>query len=120
MGKIISILTLAVFMSSCVVEDIGKEQVSEQETAVQFFIESIDTDSVKSSIDASETVVKDINIYAYHNGKLEKAEYFEDVSSFTVSLIKERKYNLYALSNMGRMTPPSLEESMLQTKFSMG
>ena len=62
MEKIISILTLAVFMSSCVVEDIGKEQVSEQETAVQFFIESIDTDSVKSSIDASETVVKDINI----------------------------------------------------------
>lgn len=120
MEKLISILTLAVFMSSCVVEDIGKGHASEQETPVQFFIESIDTDSVKSSIDASETVVKDINIYAYHNGKLEKAEYFEDVSSFTVSLIKERKYNLYALSNMGRLTPPSLEESMLQTKFSMG
>lgn len=125
MKRFISILTSTALMCSCITEDIGGDNAQGQkdnavEIPVEFFIEGIDTDPVKSSIAASETVVKDINIYAYHNGKLEKAEYFEDVSSFTVSLIRERTYNLYALSNMGRLTPPYLEEEMLQTKFSMG
>ena len=125
MKRIISILTLTAFLCSCITDDIGgeidgKEDGTALEIPVEFFIESIDMDSVKSSIAASETVVKDINIYAYHKGKLEKAEYFEDVSSFTVSLIRERTYNLYVLSNMGRLTPPNLEKDMLETKFSMG
>ena len=125
MKRIISIFSLIALTCSCVIDDFGRDSDRKQEETaveipVEFFIESIDTESVKSSIAASETVIRDINIYAYYNGKLEKAEYFEDVSSFTVSLIKERTYNLYALSNMGRLTPPMLEEDMLKTKFSMG
>ena len=94
MKRIISIFSLIALTCSCVIDDFGRDSDRKQEETaveipVEFFIESIDTESVKSSIAASETVIRDINIYAYYNGKLEKAEYFEDVSSFTVSLIKK-------------------------------
>lgn len=126
MKRSISIISGILLMSSCINEgigdwtDSGREDGPPEEIPVEFTISSIGTADTRSSISASETTVRDINIYAYLDGKLEKSAYFESSSSFTVSLIKGRRYNLYALSNMGKLTPPDFEEEMLGTKFSMG
>ena len=126
MKRLISIISVFMLLTSCSNEkigdcpDSGRENGRSEEIPIKFTISSIGTAETKSSISASETTVRDINIYAYLDGKLEKAAYFESTGSFTVSLIKGHKYNLYALSNMGKLTPPDLEEKMLGTKFSMG
>ena len=126
MKRIMTIFSGILLLCSCTNagigdwSDSGKEDDSSQEIPVEFTICGMDTTGTKSSIAASETTVKDINIYAYSSGRLEKAAYFESRQSFVLTLAKGRAYNLYALSNMGRLTPPDLEEEMLRTKFSMG
>lgn len=125
MDRIITMALAALLLCSCMIDpaDDGTTGTGNREGVeipVEFNVFSIDSAHTRSSISASETTVKDINIYAYHNGRLEKAAYFESVDNITVSLIRDRKYNLYALSNMGKLTPPDLEEDMLGTKFSMG
>ena len=126
MKRIMTIFSGILLLCSCTNagigdwSDSGKEDDSSQEIPVEFTICGMDTSGTKSSIAASETTVKDINIYAYSSGRLEKAAYFESRQSFVLTLAKGRAYNLYALSNMGRLTPPDLEEEMLRTKFSMG
>lgn len=126
MKRFIYIISGILMLSSCTNESIvdridsGREDGMTEEIPVEFTISSIGTAGTRSSISASETIVRDINIYAYLEGKLEKAAYLESSGSFTLSLLKGHKYNLYALSNMGKLTPPDLEEEMLDTKFSMG
>ena len=123
MKRILTIASGVLLLCSCINEyitDPGQNDDRLQEIPVEFTICGIDDTGTRSSISASETSVRDINIYAYSNGKLEKAAYFESTQSFVLSLAKDLTYNLYALSNMGRLTPPDLEEEMLRTKFSMG
>ena len=126
MKRIISITMAALLISSCIFEDMGEcpESVPlEEETVevpVEFVVSSADSTETKSSISASETRVVDINIYAYSCGKLEKAGYFKSSQPFTLSLYKGRSYNLYAISNMGEIPPPVIEEELHTTKLSMG
>ena len=126
MKRIISITMAALLISSCIFEDMGEcpESVPlEEETVevpVEFVLSSADSTETKSSISASETRVVDINIYAYSCGKLEKAGYFKSSQPFTLSLYKGRSYNLYAISNMGEIPPPVIEEELHTTKLSMG
>ncbi len=128
MKRIISIWSAVLIICSCTIDDIiGRDDSNKDSTEntvvevpVEFSIALPDSEMAKSSISASESTVRDINIYAYHDGRLEKSAYFEAVKNFTLPLVKERTYNIYVLSNLGKLSPPALENEMLATKFSMG
>ena len=126
MKRIISIAMAAMLISSCIFENMGEcpdIMPPEEEPAavpVEFVVSSADSTDTKSSISASETKIVDINIYAYSGGKLEKSGYFRSAQTFTLTLYKGRTYNLYAISNMGEVPPPVVEEELHTTKLSMG
>lgn len=126
MKRIISIAMAAMLISSCIYEDMGECPdiiPPEEESAavpVEFVVSSADSTDTKSSISASESKIVDINIYAYSGGKLEKSGYFRSAQTFTLTLYKGRTYNLYAISNMGEVPPPVVEEELHTTKLSMG
>ncbi len=126
MKRIISIAMASLLISSCIFEDMGEcpdIMPPEEEPAavpVEFVVSSADSTDTKSSISASETKIVDINIYAYSGGKLEKSGYFRSAQTFTLTLYKGRTYNLYAISNMGEVPPPVVEEELHTTKLSMG
>ena len=126
MKRIISIALASLLISSCIYEDMGEcpdptpPEEESAEVPVEFVVSSADSTETKSSISASETRIVDINIYAYSGGKLEKSGYFRSVQTFTLSLYKGRSYNLYAISNMGEIPPPVMEEELHTTKLSMG
>ena len=126
MKRIISIALASLLISSCIFEDMGEcpdiMPLEEEPAAVpvEFVVSSADSSDTKSSISASETKIVDINIYAYSGGKLEKSGYFRSAQTFTLTLYKGRTYNLYAISNMGEVPPPVVEEELHTTKLSMG
>ena len=84
---------------------------------VEFSIGGRDSTTTRSSITASETAVKDINLFAYYNGTLEKSVHIDSPISFTLELVRDRGYNLYALANTGKIEGPHSEEEILNLRY---
>ena len=79
---------------------------------VHLSCEPLDTetgDAAKSQHSASAlTTVSNANYYLFHEGNLVRQEYFEDASSFSVTLPSQAlSYNLYILANVGEVTIPA-------------
>ena len=116
-------------MCSCIYEDLsdcpnynGKGEDSTAVTKavpVEFVISTTDTTETRSSITVSDTKVADINIYAYYDGMLEASAYEKSPQSVSLSLMNGRKYNLYALSNMGEVDGPVSEDELIAMDYSM-
>ena len=116
-------------MCSCIYEDLsdcpnynGKGEDSTAVTKavpVEFVISTTDTTETRSSITVSDTKVADINIYAYYDGMLEASAYEKSPQSVSLSLMNGRKYNLYALSNMGEVDGPVSEDELIAMDYSI-
>ena len=129
MRRIISIILAGLLMCSCIYEDLsdcpnynGKGEDSTAVTKavpVEFVISTTDTTETRSSISVSDTKVADINIYAYYDGMLEASVYEKSPQSVSLSLINGRKYNLYALSNMGEVEGPISEDELIAMDYSI-
>ena len=129
MRRIISIITAGLLMCSCIYEDLsdcpnynGKGEDSTAVTKavpVEFVISTTDTTKTRSSISVSDTKVADINIYAYYDGMLEASVYEKSPQSVSLSLMNGRKYNLYALSNMGEVDGPVSEDELIAMDYSI-
>ena len=129
MRRIISIFTAGMLMCSCIYEDLsgcpnynGKGEYSTAVTKavpVEFVISTTDTTKTRSSIAVSDTKVADINIYAYYDGMLEASVYEKSPQSVSLSLMNGRKYNLYALSNMGEFDGPVSEDELIAMDYSI-
>lgn len=68
---------------------------------------------LRSTITPEETSVKDMNLYAYCDGKLASYRYFEGEEPLSLKLLYGQVYNLYALANMGQVEAP-LEEDVFR------
>jgi len=110
-------------MCSCIYEDLSDcpnyTQGNGRPVDVEFRVSCSDSTETKSSILASETAVTNLNLLVYYDGKLEAASYIESPTSFSMSLVKGRTYNMYALANMGKVSAPSTEDQMLSYQYSI-
>ena len=123
MRRIISFIGAALLMCSCIYEDLSDcpnyIQGIGKPVDVEFRVSCSDSTETKSSISASETAVTNLNLLVYYDGKLEASSYIESPTSFSMSLVKGRTYNMYALANMGKVTAPSTEDQMLSYQYSI-
>ena len=123
MRRIISFIGAALLMYSCIYEDLSDcpnyIQGNGRPVDVEFSVSCTDSTKTRSSISASETAVTNLNLLVYYDGKLEASSYIESPTSFSMSLVKGRTYNMYALANMGKVTAPATEEQMLGYQYSI-
>ena len=123
MRRIISFIGAALLMCSCIYEDLSDcpnyIQGIGKPVDVEFRVSCSDSTETKSSISASETAVTNLNLLVYYDGKLEASSYIESPTSFSMSLVKGRTYNMYALANMGKVTAPATEDQMLSYQYSI-
>ena len=123
MRRIISFIGAALLMCSCIYEDLSDCPNYIQDIGkpvdVEFSVSSTDSTKTRSSISASETDVANLNLLVYYDGKLEASSYIESPTSFSMSLVKGRTYNMYALANMGKVTAPATEDHMLRYQYSI-
>ena len=113
----------ALLMCSCIYEDLSDcpnfIQGIGKPVDVEFCVSCTDSIETKSSISASETAVTNLNLFVYYDGKLETSSYIESPTSFSMSLVKGRTYNMYALANMGKVTAPFKEEEIKSYQYSI-
>ena len=123
MRRIISFIGSVLLMCSCIYEDLSDcpnfIQGIGKPVDVEFCVSCTDSIETKSSISASETAVTNLNLFVYYDGKLETSSYIESPTSFSMSLVKGRTYNMYALANMGKATAPFKEEEINSYQYSI-
>ena len=123
MRRIISFIGSVLLMCSCIYEDLSDcpnfIQGIGKPVDVEFCVSCTDSIETKSSISASETAVTNLNLFVYYDGKLETSSYIESPTSFSMSLVKGRTYNMYALANMGKVTAPFKEEEIKSYQYSI-
>lgn len=83
-------------------------------------IQGMDEVQTKSSVTSGESAVKDINIFFYHNGLLVTSSYVQTPSVASFLLNDGMDYNVYALANVGRITPVDKEADFIKYKMTIG
>lgn len=75
---------------------------------------------VRSSVEASENLVRNINLYAYADGKLEQCCYSDLSGKISMDLKAGVIYEFYALANVGELSPPVDESALPSLCHSIG
>lgn len=111
----------ALLMCSCIFEDMSDcpnyVEGAGELIDVEFCVSSSDSTQTKSSVSFTENAVKNLAVCIYHNGMLVKEEYYTSPSSFSISLVKGLKYNIYAVANHGRLAGVGTEEDMIALRL---
>lgn len=114
MKRIIPLIFAALALLSCSLEepfDHAEETPGPQvKTAIVKI--SVQPPNTRSSVSVDEQLINDINFLAYLDGNLAASLYTEDLSDVVLQLNRNYSYNLYAISNIGEITPPATEEEM--------
>lgn len=120
--KISAAVLCGMLATGCVQEDPqdGRRVTGVQSEAVTVRCEVTAGTPTRSSIDADEDALEDINLYAYCDGKLEAMLYTQSPEDIRIKLYKGRTYNMYALANMGEVEAPVSEEDMKDHRYSVG
>lgn len=120
--KISAAVLCGMLATGCVQEDPqdGRRITGVQSEAVTVRCEVTAGTPTRSSIDADEDALEDINLYAYCDGKLEAMLYTQSPEDIRMKLYKGRTYNMYALANMGEVEAPVSEEDMKDHRYSVG
>lgn len=111
----------ALLMCSCIFEDMSDcpnyVEGAGEPIDVEFCVSSSDSSQTKSSVSFAENAVKNLAVCIYHNGMLVKEEYYTSPSTFSISLVKGLKYNIYAIANHGRLSGVGTEEDMIALRL---
>ena len=120
--KISAAVLCGMLAAGCVQEDPqdGRRVTGVESEAVTVRCEVTAGTPTRSSIDADEDALEDINLYAYCDGKLEAMLYTQSPEDIRMKLYKGRTYNMYALANMGEVEAPVSEEDMKDHRYSVG
>lgn len=120
--KISAAVLCGMLATGCVQEDPQDDRrvTGVQSKAVTVRCEVTAGTPTRSSIDADEDALEDINLYAYCDGKLEAMLYTQSPEDIRIKLYKGRTYNMYALANMGEVEAPVSEEDMKDHRYSVG
>lgn len=114
----ISILALAA-LGGCLSEPIEPELPPISDTAtgdtvtLSFLIPEATT---KSSVWTDTDEVHEIYIVAYSDGKYAAATYSKDTHGLSLTLVRDRTYNLYAVANMGETEACADEQEFLESE----
>lgn len=73
----------------------------------------------KSCISADESEIKDINIFAYRDGRLEGGVYLQDETTAEMTLLSGSSYRFYALANTGEIDAPVDEQYLLAYRYTL-
>lgn len=73
----------------------------------------------RSSVSADESEIKDINIYAYRDGRLEGSVYSHGGGRSEMTLLSGNTYRFYAMANTGEVEAPLDEQDLLTYRFSL-
>lgn len=116
-----TILSAAVLLCACSADEQPSIPQEKEDSALVTFTIGIDPPegSTKSSITVSSQVVSDINLLAYHEGKLAEVLYVQESQSISANMVKGRTYNFYALANAGRINAPADEEQIKSYQLSV-
>lgn len=123
MRRIFILVLCSLLIWSCTQEQIGDSTQSDGSRLipVEFVVNAWAEPGVtRSSINASEDAIKNINLFAYYDGNLESSVYIEDPQSVSIDMFTGRTYNLYALANTGEVTAPAAEEEIQELRYSIG
>ena len=121
MKRLMTILSAAVLLCACSADEQPSIPQEKEDSALVTFTIGIDPPegSTKSSITVSSQVVSDINLLAYHEGKLAEVLYVQESQSISANMVKGRTYNFYALANVGRIDAPTDEEQIKSYQLSV-
>lgn len=114
MKRIIPLIFAVLSMLSCSLEEPfdRAEETPSVQTKTAIVKISVQPPKTRSSVSVDEQLINDINFLAYLNGNLAASLYTEDLSDVVLELNRNHSYNLYAVSNIGEITPPATEEEM--------
>ena len=121
MKRIVMIITALAALCSCetlpmlpeeVIPDYPETTTPPEDSLSVCTFNISSTDRTKSSISPDEDLIKDINIYAYRNGKLVEHVFESNPTAVTFELYKGYVYNFYAISNMGKVEMPVNESQV--------
>ena len=114
MKRIIPLIFAVLSLLSCSLEEPfdRAEETPSVQTKTAIVKISVQPPKTRSSVSVDEQLINDINFLAYLNGNLAASLYTEDLSDVVLELNRNHSYNLYAVSNIGEITPPATEEEM--------
>ena len=121
MKRIVMIITALAALCSCetlpmlpeeVIPDYPETTTPPEDSLSVCTFNISSADRTKSSISPDEDLIKDINIYAYRNGKLVEHVFESNPTAVTFELYKGYVYNFYAISNMGKVEMPVNESQV--------
>ena len=88
------------------------EQENDQQGKTKVTFRVTNAFSTRSSVNVDEDIIRNINIYAYRDGKLEEKTYMTSPSVVIMELTKGVNYNIYAVANTGPLSPPVNETQL--------
>ena len=88
------------------------EQENDQQGKTKVTFRVTNAFSTRSSVNVDDDIIRNINIYAYRDGKLEEKTYMTSPSVVIMELTKGVNYNIYAVANTGPLSPPVNETQL--------
>lgn len=114
---VFNLLIGLMFLSSCTLAEIqtgNTEQEPVTETVPVRFT-ARETDRTRSSIDPDEHQVRDMTVYAFHDGMLADEAYVTGKDEAVLELSSGMSYNIYAVANMGYIKADADEADFLSS-----
>ena len=116
--------TVSVMAAACSVHELDLPDHSDTHEKVKIqvvpSIQGMDEVQTKSSVTSGESAVKDINIFFYHNGLLVASNYVVTPAVASFLLNEGLEYNVYAVANVGKITPMDKEVDFIKYKMTIG
>lgn len=84
-------------------------------SCVRLILDGVGAD-LRSSMDVSENVVKDISLFVYRDSMLVTDMFFVSFENMSVNLQEGEKYDFYILANVGRCCPPVHQRDLCSFK----
>lgn len=117
-------VAVSVMVAACSVQELDLPDHTETHEKVKIqvvpSIQGMDEVQTKSSVTSGESSVKDINIFFYHKGLLIASNYVVSPAVATFLLNEGLEYNVYAVANVGKITPMDKEEDFVKYKMTIG
>lgn len=126
MRRTITLALAVMLLSSCIYEDLSdcpnyNGSTSTKVVPVEFIVDTwTDPGMTRSSLSVSEDAVKEINLYAYHEGRLEASTYSNSPQNLSLEMVMGRTYNIYALANTGKIAAPASESEIKALRYEIG
>lgn len=109
MRRLLYTAALLILAASCDLEHEAVTEALGERRNIKF---EISPPATRSSLNTSDTYVRDINLFAYSEGFLDACAYSTQVQNLSLDLKADTDYHLYAVANAGRLDAPFDEDDL--------